>query len=75
MTDITTPAAPVPDRSGAAANVLLGAVVAAALLVWWLATSESGQLLTAVGAHAEPVGKFLHELMHDGRHILGAPCH
>jgi hypothetical protein len=20
-------------------------------------------------------GNFLHELMHDGRHLLGAPCH
>ena len=49
------------------------AVLAAALL--WVVTFENGQLLDLVGANAAASGNFLHELFHDGRHLLGVPCH
>ncbi len=46
--------------------LLLGAV---ALL--WLVTFEAGPLSQAIGQ----AGSFFHELFHDGRHLLGVPCH
>jgi hypothetical protein len=51
----------------------------------WIAVSLLGVLLVAVsleqGALAQLLmgaadgGGFLHELFHDGRHLLGFPCH
>lgn len=44
------------------------ALVAAFLVgVIYLVTLDQGELSRA--------GLFLHELMHDGRHILAVPCH
>jgi hypothetical protein len=43
-------------------------VAALALFVAYLVTIENGALLSA-SAHT------LHELFHDGRHLLGVPCH
>ena len=42
-----------------------------AVLVLWLVTFEAGPVPGAVGQ----AGSFLHELFHDGRHLLGVPCH
>ena len=42
-----------------------------ALLVLWLVTFEAGPVSQALGQ----AGSFLHELFHDGRHLLGVPCH
>lgn len=67
-TTMTTAPARAPGR-------LLGFAVAAAMLLWWLATSEHGQSLGIAGESAASAGAFLHELMHDGRHVLGGPCH
>lgn len=36
-------------------------------LVLWLVVLDQGQVSRA--------GNLLHELMHDGRHLFGAPCH
>lgn len=46
--------------------LLLGAV---ALL--WLVTFEGGVVSESLGQ----AGTFLHELFHDGRHLIGVPCH
>ena len=43
----------------------------AAVAVLWLVTFEGGPVSEAVGQ----AGSFFHELFHDGRHILGVPCH
>jgi len=43
-------------------------VVASALAVAYALTLENGAVLSA-GATT------LHELFHDGRHLLGVPCH
>lgn len=43
-------------------------VVALALLAAYLVTLESGALLSASA-------NTLHEFFHDGRHLLGVPCH
>ncbi|MEV4376252.1 CbtB-domain containing protein [Streptosporangium sp. NPDC049644] len=37
------------------------------LLVAYLVTFDQGVVSQA--------GDYLHELMHDGRHLLGVPCH
>jgi hypothetical protein len=60
---------------GVAHERLVGWAAIAAMGLWWLVTSESGQVLGIVGESAADAGGFLHELMHDGRHVLGGPCH
>jgi len=45
--------------------------VLAALAVLWLVTME-GSLISRASAGAPG---YLHELFHDGRHLLGVPCH
>ena len=48
----------------------------------WLAAAVALALLWTVLLDAGPVsaamnqsGMFLHELFHDGRHLIGVPCH
>jgi hypothetical protein len=41
------------------------------LLVLWMVTFEAGPVSQSLGQ----AGSFLHELFHDGRHLLGVPCH
>ncbi len=48
---------------------LLVAALAAAL--FWTVMMEAGAVSIALGQS----GPFLHELFHDGRHLIGAPCH
>jgi hypothetical protein len=47
------------------------AVLAVAVVVLWIVTMEGSALAEAVGGSSS----FLHELFHDGRHLLGVPCH
>ena len=42
-----------------------------AVLLFGLVTMEGGIVSHALGQ----TGSFLHELFHDGRHLLGVPCH
>ncbi len=44
------------------------AAVPVLLIVAYLVTMDSAGVLASAG-------DFLHELMHDGRHLLGVPCH
>jgi hypothetical protein len=37
--------------------------------------SASGDLLAPLLGHAAWVTDYLHEFAHDGRHLLGVPCH
>ena len=43
------------------------AVVALMLLLTYLVAFDQGAVSRS--------GMYLHELMHDGRHLLGVPCH
>lgn len=36
---------------------------------------DNGVLLAPVLGEAAHSANYLHELFHDGRHLLGAPCH
>jgi putative cobalt transporter subunit CbtB len=42
-------------------------VIATLLLMAYLVAFDQGAVSQS--------GTFLHELMHDGRHLLGVPCH
>ncbi len=44
---------------------------AAAFLLLWTVLMEQGAVSAALGQS----GPFLHELFHDGRHLVGVPCH
>lgn len=50
-------------------SLILALAVAAAL--FWLVAMELGPASHAVGQ----TGSFFHEVFHDGRHLLGVPCH
>lgn len=58
-----------PSRAGETlATVLITVgVVLLALLTLYLVGFDQGAVSRS--------GMFLHELMHDGRHLLGVPCH
>lgn len=44
---------------------------ALAVTALWLVTFEGGPVSHALGQ----AGSFLHEVFHDGRHLVGVPCH
>lgn len=46
-------------------------LLAAMVGVLWLVTFEGGPASEAIGQ----ASNFLHETFHDGRHLLGVPCH
>jgi hypothetical protein len=48
------------------ALVAVGSVVLALLVLYLIGLDQGAVSRT---------GMFLHELMHDGRHLLGVPCH
>ncbi len=62
-------------RSRAAPTVAVprwtSAALAAAVVVLWHVTMEASTVSNTIGGSAS----FLHELFHDGRHLLGVPCH
>lgn len=45
------------------------------LLVLFLLLSASGDLLMPLLGRAAGPFDYLHEFAHDGRHLLGVPCH
>ncbi|NKS63198.1 CbtB-domain containing protein [Rhodococcus hoagii] len=58
-----------PDKSAYSAAVALisAAVVLLAMLALYLVGFDQGAISRS--------GMYMHELMHDGRHLLGLPCH
>ncbi|ORL90669.1 CbtB-domain containing protein [Prescottella equi] len=58
-----------PDKSANSAAVALiaAAVVLLAMLALYLVGFDQGAISRS--------GMYMHELMHDGRHLLGLPCH
>lgn len=65
-----TPAEAVVDFARVPTWALI-ALLASAVVVAWLVGFDNGQL-TRVLDHT---GTFFHEFFHDGRHLIGAPCH
>ncbi|MEU9834739.1 CbtB-domain containing protein [Streptosporangium sp. NPDC048047] len=63
MSDISAPSAiPLPRL-----RPWLLLAVPVLLLIAYLVLMDNGAI--------SQTGTFLHELMHDGRHLLGVPCH
>ncbi|MCW2601311.1 MAG: hypothetical protein JWM02_3140 [Frankiales bacterium] len=54
--------------------VTIGAVILA-LVTLYAVFLDQGQLLSPVLGKVASTANYLHELAHDGRHLLGAPCH
>jgi hypothetical protein len=50
-------------------------VLALLLLVLFMLLSASGDLLMPLFGRAAGPFNYLHEFAHDGRHLLGVPCH
>jgi hypothetical protein len=69
-----TPATAVPAEAPGATRVptwaLVGLLALAGALIW-LVGFDNGQASGMV----DSTGSYLHELFHDGRHLVGAPCH
>jgi hypothetical protein len=50
---------------------MLLALLASAAGLLWLVGFDNGQLTRVL----DSTGTFFHEFFHDGRHLVGAPCH
>jgi hypothetical protein len=59
------------ERRSLALPALLGLGVS---LLYVLAMDQ-GQLLSVVQGAVAFQQNFIHELLHDGRHVMGIPCH
>jgi len=59
------------SRTAASRPAWAWLAAALALVLFWTVLMEGGVVSTAVGQS----GPFLHELFHDGRHLVGVPCH
>lgn len=68
------PSVPAVTRQLRDAVLVAGAVVLA-LLALYAVFLDQGQLLTPLLGKMSSTGNYLHEFAHDGRHLLGAPCH
>lgn len=65
---------PAPARPAAAPTAIprwTALAVLAAVTLLWLVTMEGSAVSSALAGTPD----FLHELFHDGRHLLGVPCH
>ena len=69
-------AVPEAATSTSALAVVVSAVaVVLALLTLYAVFLDQGMLLSPVLGKLASSANYLHELAHDGRHLLGAPCH
>jgi hypothetical protein len=55
--------------------MLATAAVIIALVALYAIFLDQGQLLSPVLGEVARTANFVHEFAHDGRHLLGAPCH
>ena len=54
--------------------VTIGAVILA-LVTLYAVFLDQGQMLSPVMGKVAVSMNYIHEFAHDGRHLLGAPCH
>ncbi len=64
-----------PIAQAGVAAVITGIAVIVALVALYAVFLDQGQLLSPALGKVSVVANYLHELAHDGRHLLGAPCH
>lgn len=63
------------DRALEKSYLLSWAALALILLTIFAVLFDNGALLTPLLGEAAQTQNYLHEFFHDGRHLLGAPCH
>jgi hypothetical protein len=74
VADITTRASS--GRQGAVRVPLWGWIAVAALLaVVYAVGYDQGMLLEPLLGKLSAANNYLHEFFHDGRHLMGFPCH
>ena len=56
-------------------TAITGIAVVLALVTLYAVFLDQGQLLSPVLGKLATTANYRHELAHDGRHLLGAPCH
>ncbi|MGZ6826762.1 MAG: CbtB domain-containing protein [Mycobacteriales bacterium] len=64
-----------PAAKAAVNAVVVAGSVVLALVVLYAVFLDQGTLLSPVMGKLAASANYLHELAHDGRHLLGAPCH
>lgn len=57
------------------AGLMSATVVTLALLALYAVAFDQGLLAAQLTDAAAASGGVLHEVFHDGRHLLGVPCH
>jgi hypothetical protein len=55
--------------------VIAGLLIVFALLALYAVFIDQGALLSSAFGQSSYGSNYLHEFMHDGRHLLGFPCH
>jgi hypothetical protein len=63
------------DRTIGKSLLTLPFVLAFVLLAIFAVLFDNGALLAPFLGDVSYTANYLHELFHDGRHLLGAPCH
>ena len=63
------------DRTLGRSLLTLPFVLACVLLAIFAVLFDNGALLAPLLGDVSYAANYLHELFHDGRHLLGAPCH
>ena len=63
------------DRTLGNTHLTLPLVLAFVALAVFAVLFDNGTLLAPLLGDASYAANYLHELFHDGRHLLGAPCH
>jgi hypothetical protein len=63
------------DRTIGRSLLTLPFVLAFVLLAIFAVLFDNGELLAPFLGDVSYAANYLHELFHDGRHLLGAPCH
>ncbi len=63
------------DRTLGRVPLYLPLALALAVLAVFAVLLDNGALLAPFLGYASYAANYLHELFHDGRHLLAAPCH
>ncbi len=74
-THTSTGAVTRPHAAQALALIVTSVAVLLALLALYAVFLDQGQLLSPVLGKVAATANYVHEFAHDGRHLLGAPCH
>lgn len=72
---VYTSASAVPAVRQGIVGAITGVAIILALVVLYAVFLDQGALLSPALGAVSTSANYIHELAHDGRHLLGAPCH